>query len=62
MLLIFNCHTHVLTKMYGFTHIGDLKQKVGNKAHLGSSICNAYLIEEISTFVLITLMKVLIQN
>ena len=30
--------------------MGDLKQKVGNKARVESSICNAYLMEEISDF------------
>jgi len=30
--------------------MGDLKQKVGNKAHVKSSICNAYLMQEISYF------------
>ena len=30
--------------------MGELKQKVGNKAHVESSICNAYLMEEISNF------------
>ena len=30
--------------------MGDLKGKVGNKARVESSICNAYLMEEISDF------------
>jgi len=28
----------------------DLKQKVGNEARVESSICNAYLLQEISGF------------
>jgi len=33
-----------------FRCMGDLKEKVGNKARVESSICNAHLMEEISDF------------
>ena len=42
--------------------MGVLKQKVGNKARVESSICNAYLMEEISYFCANYLMKMLTQK
>ncbi|CAH9125322.1 unnamed protein product [Cuscuta epithymum] len=37
--------------MYGFERfLRELKKKVTNKAHVGASICQAYLTEEVSTF------------
>lgn len=36
--------------MYPFRFLYHLKKKVGNKARVEGSICNAYLMEEISNF------------
>ena len=40
----------ILSFQYIFRFLNHLKRKIGNKARVEGSICNAYLTEEISNF------------
>jgi len=47
-------HSVIQEKHYSYLHfrlLHHLKGKVGNKARVESSICNAYLMEEITNFI-----------
>jgi hypothetical protein len=44
-------HIHIYIYIHICKYLFNLKKKVKNKAHVEASICEAYIVEEISTFI-----------